>query len=108
MQQDCPPKLKLPISGAVTLKAASLVALSTLVSACGVTSRLEPYKQTDAVIGAGEQVVVLARKNHANHEAEEDFVDCISDALADGKNGIAVHSSTEFEDMMYQIGRAHV
>ena len=101
MQQDCPPKLKLPISGAVTLKAASLVALSTLVSACGVTSRLEPYKQTDAVIGAGEQVVVLARKNHANHEAEEDFVDCISDALADGKNGIAVHSSTEFEDMMY-------
>ncbi len=101
MQQDCPPKLKSPISGAVTLKAASLVALSTLVSACGVTSRLEPYKQTDAVIAAGEQVVVLARKNHANHEAEEDFVDCISDALADGKNGIAVHSSTEFEDMMY-------
>lgn len=101
MQQDCPPRPRSPISGAVPLKAALLVALSALVSACGVTARLEPYKQTDAVIGEGEQVVVLARKNHANHEAEEDFVECISDALADGKKGIAVHSSTDFEDMMY-------
>jgi hypothetical protein len=91
----------LRISGVAASKAASIVVLGALVSACGVTSRLEPYKQTDAVIADGEQVVVLARKNHANREAEADFIECISDALADGKNGIAVHSSTDFEDMMY-------
>jgi hypothetical protein len=101
MQQSYLAQTRLRTSGAAASRAASIVFLGALVSACGVTSRLEPYKQTDAVIGDGEQVVVLARKNHANREAEEDFVDCISDALADGKNGIAVHSSTEFEDMMY-------
>ncbi|HEX9659070.1 MAG TPA: hypothetical protein VGA18_02180, partial [Rhodothermales bacterium] len=62
---------------------------------------MEPYKQTDAVIADGEHVVILARKQHATHETEADFVECISDALAKGSTGLDVHSSTEFEDMMY-------
>ncbi len=78
----------------------TLVTLSFL-SACGVTSRMEPYKQTNVVIGEGDQVVVLARKHHATHEAEEGFVDCISDALARGRDGIDVHSTKEFEDTLY-------
>ncbi|WP_428097399.1 hypothetical protein [Candidatus Rariloculus sp.] len=73
----------------------------SLLAGCGVTSRMEPYKQTDAVIGTGEQVVVLARKHHASHEAEGKFVECISEALARGDHGIEVHSSTLFEDTMY-------
>ncbi|HLF09737.1 MAG TPA: hypothetical protein VJA26_00865 [Gammaproteobacteria bacterium] len=72
-----------------------------LLNACGVTSRMEPYKQTNAVISEGEHVVILARKQHATHEAEADFVECISDALAKGDGGLDVHSSTEFEDRMY-------
>lgn len=81
--------------------AAACLAAASLLSGCGVTSRMEPYKQTNVVISEGEQVVVLARKHHANHEAEGDFVECISDALARGSNGISVHSSTEFENLMY-------
>jgi hypothetical protein len=72
-----------------------------LIGACGVTARLEPYKQTDAVIAEGEHVVVLARKQHSTHEAEEEFVTCLSEGLADGKNGLDVHNSREFEDKMY-------
>lgn len=72
-----------------------------LLCACGITARMEPYKETDAVIAAGEHIVVLARKQHATHEAEEDFVQCISDGLAKGNNGLDVHSSKEFEDKMY-------
>jgi hypothetical protein len=72
-----------------------------LLAACGITARMEPYKQTDAVIADGEQVVVLARKQHATHEAEEDIIECISDGLAKGNEGLAVHSSKEFEDKMY-------
>jgi hypothetical protein len=72
-----------------------------LLCACGITARMEPYKETDAVIAAGEQLVVLARKQHATHEAEEDFVQCISDGLAKGNGGLDVHSSKEFEDKMY-------
>jgi hypothetical protein len=78
-----------------------LALTAPVLAACGVTSRMEPYKQTDAVIGEGEHVVILARKQHATHEAEADFVQCISDALVKGSKGLDVHSSTEFEDMMY-------
>jgi hypothetical protein len=62
---------------------------------------MEPYKQTNSVISEGEQVVVLARKHHATHEAEGEFVECISDALARGGEGLDVHSTTEFEDKLY-------
>jgi hypothetical protein len=72
-----------------------------LLGGCGVTSRMEPYKQTNSVISEGEHVVILARKQHATHEAEEDFVQCISDSLAKGSTGLDVHATKEFEDMMY-------
>jgi hypothetical protein len=72
-----------------------------LVGACGITARMEPYKQTNAVIAEGEHVVVLARKQHSTHETEADFVQCISDGLAKGDDGLDVHASTEFEDKLY-------
>lgn len=77
------------------------LAAAPLLVACGVTSRMEPYKQTNTVISKGEHVVILARKQHATHEAEQEFIDCISDALAKGDSGLDVHSSKEFEDKMY-------
>jgi hypothetical protein len=85
---------------------ARLVFLSALLAApmlvgCSTTARLEPYKQTDAVLQEGEGVVVLARRHHSTHEAEQEFVDCISDALASGKDEIIVHDSTAFEDELY-------
>lgn len=100
MQPHCPPKvgaeLKIP-----TCRWLAVLAVAPLITSCGVTSRLEPYKQTNAVIHDGEQVVVLARKNHPNYEAEAGFVDCISDALAKGDDAIEVHPSKAFEDQMY-------
>ena len=77
------------------------LALASVLSACGVTARMEPYKQTDSVIQDGEQVVILARKHHATHETEAEFIECISDGLSGGSEGLAVHSSTEFEDLLY-------
>ena len=71
------------------------------LSACGVTARMEPYKQTDVVINEGDQVVVLARRHHATHEAEEGFVECISESLARGSNAIDVHPTQDFEDTLY-------
>lgn len=76
-------------------------ALFPLLASCGTTSRIEPYKQTNAVIAEGEHVVILARKQHASHEAEEDFVQCISTALARGDGGLDVHSTKDFEDRLY-------
>ena len=84
------------------MRAAGLaIAALTCLSACGTTSRLEPYKQSNVVISEGEGVVVLARKHHSSHEAEGDFIQCISESLADGSEDITVHNSVEFEDLMY-------
>ena len=83
------------------LRIVAIAAAVPLLGACGITSRIEPYKQTDAVIAEGEHVVILARKQHSTHEAEEEFVQCLSDGLANGKKGLDVHSTKEFEDKMY-------
>jgi hypothetical protein len=89
------------ISAISTQRIGTTVVALAFLSACGVTARMEPYKQTDVVIEEGDQVVVLARKHHATHEAEEGFVECISDSLARGRRGIDVHSTKAFEDILY-------
>ena len=106
MKPQDPPKLAQPklcsfLSRPVSRRCLFAAVVVPLLSACGVTSRMEPYKQTNSVIGDGEHVVILARKQHSTHEAEEDFVQCISDALAKGSGGLDVHSSKEWEDKMY-------
>jgi hypothetical protein len=83
------------------LRLIAIAVAAPLIGACGITARIEPYKQSDAVIAEGEHVVVLARKQHSNHEAEEDFVQCVSDGLAKGDDGLDVHASKEFEDKLY-------
>ncbi len=90
-----------PINIAQTQKLCVGLVLLSFLSACGITARMEPYKQTNSVINEGERVVILARKHHATHETEAEFVDCVSEGLADGRDGLLVHSSTEFEDQLY-------
>ena len=89
------------ISIMMNLKLCLCLVIINGISACGVTARMEPYKQTDSVIADGERVVILARKHHATHEAEVEFVDCISNALANGSEGLDVYSTTDFEDQLY-------
>lgn len=101
MNAHCPSGARPATSGATGPGIALAALLGLSLSACGVTSRMEPYKESDAVIRDGEQVVVLARKHHANHEAEQDFVQCISESLEDSDSEIDVHASKAFEDKMY-------
>ena len=94
-------RLRRSLSNVGRLRLLALAVAVPLIGACGITARIEPYKQSDAVIAEGEHVVVLARKQHSNHEAEEDFVQCVSDGLAKGDDGLDVHASKEFEDKLY-------
>jgi hypothetical protein len=89
------------ISRAHIVRVLAALTLSLPLVSCGVTSRMEPYKRTDAVVNDGDQIVILARKHHAGHEAEAEFVECVADGLARGSEGLDVHSSTEFEDRLY-------
>ena len=99
-QQIAGPKAKQSDFRAVK-RLPGIVLIAALVAGCGVTSRMEPYKQSDVVIGDGERLVVLARKHHSNREAEANFTDCIGDNLASGSNGLDVHPTRDFEDMLY-------
>lgn len=102
MKLPCPPNPGSGTSGSRVRGWALLpLVAAPLLASCGITSRMEPYKQSNAVLNDGEQVVILARKHHANHEAEEDFIQCLSDSLARGQDGLDVHASTAFEDKMY-------
>lgn len=101
MRQHYPLTVDSTIEISAMPKLIAIVVMSMVAAGCGITSRLEPYKQTSAVIQEGEHVVVLARKHHATHETEQEFVQCVSEALADSKHTILVQDSTEFEDMMY-------
>jgi hypothetical protein len=83
------------------LRALVALTLSVPLVSCGVTARMEPYKRTDAVVNAGDKIVILARKQHAGHETEADFVECVADGLAKGAAGLDVHPSAEFEDRLY-------
>lgn len=65
-----------------------------LVTGCSITSRIEPYKSTNSVIQEGERVVILARKHHASYETEEDFIECITGALAGGDDVLDVYPTT--------------
>jgi hypothetical protein len=101
MTLRCRQTIQSRISVVQLQKVCVALVVATIVSACGVTARMEPYKQTSSVIGDGEQIVILARKHHATHETEAEFIECISDGLSDGREGLLVHSSTEFEDKLY-------
>ena len=101
MKLLCHQKPQSQISVVLMLKLCIGLVLISSIGACGVTARMEPYKQTDSVIAEGERVVILARKHHATHEAEAEFVECISNGLANGREGLDVHSTTEFEDRLY-------
>ena len=101
MTLRCRQTIQSRISVVQLQKVCVALVVATIVSACGVTARMEPYKQTSSVIGDGEQIVILARKHHATHETEADFIECISEGLSDGREGLLVHSSTEFEDKLY-------
>ena len=99
MSQHCLQRL----AETTDLRVHALVAAITvsLLTGCSVTSRMEPYKRTTAVISEGEQVVVLARKHHSTHETEAAFVDCVAGALSQGSDGLDVHDTVAFEDQLY-------
>ncbi len=101
MRLRCRQIFRSPINVAQMQKLCVGLVLATFLSGCGVTARIEPYKQTNSVINEGEQVVILARKHHATHEAEAEFIECISEGLAKGRDGLEVHSTTAFEAQLY-------
>ena len=57
----------------------SLLALAALLAGCGSTTVINEYREQPTVseIKKNEAVVILGRRNRADHETEGDFIDCV-------------------------------
>jgi len=64
-------------------------------------ARIEESREMATPIAEGERVVILAKPQIEGAGAEEAFMDCVSDSLDDGRQGVAVHDNNEFVDKMF-------
>ena len=64
-------------------------------------ARIEESREMATPIAKGERVVILAKPQIEGAGAEEDFMDCVSNGLGGGHNGIAVHDNNDFVDKMF-------
>jgi len=76
------------------------VVLLLLLGGCA-TTRVEQSRQTSAVLGAGEAMVILGRATYNDRETEESFTDCLADILSQGSNPIRLVSEDQFKDDLY-------
>ncbi|NKB97998.1 MAG: hypothetical protein GKR90_05810 [Pseudomonadales bacterium] len=94
--------MKTTRSTAHVFLSASIIALTALaVSGC-VTSTVEQVRESATGMSAGDSVVVLGRRNRPSQtQTELDFIDCVSNNMADGSNSVAVITEQDFMDAMF-------
>lgn len=79
---------------------ALLISLAVINSGC-VTSRIEEARHTSTGLAAGDGVVILAQRQNVDHQTEDGFVSCLSDALASASSDIEMHPEQEFMDQLF-------
>ena len=80
----------------VVLASAGLLVLSGCMHA-----RTEESRQLSTPISAAEAIVVLAKPQVEGAPAEDRFMDCLSDHLAQGRKAIKVHGNDAFVDKLF-------
>lgn len=80
----------------------ALLALLAAAASYGcVDATIEEYRAGTSEMISGERVVVLGRRHNNRYETESSFVDCIGDALARGRNALAVVPERQFVDDLF-------
>lgn len=77
-----------------------VVLAGATLSAC-VTSRVEHIKEAETGIAEGESIVIMAKSYHLGNETEAKFIDCVSDAIGRGRDGLRVIPHQEFVDALF-------
>lgn len=78
----------------------ALAAGVMLLQAC-VTSRVENSREGVTGIAGHESVVIMAKSYHLGNETEANYISCIEDALASGKQGLNVIPHKQFVDSLF-------
>lgn len=82
--------------------ASCVIALSAMAMGGCVTSSVEQVRESATGMSADDSVVVLGRRNRPSQtQTELDFIDCVSDNMARGANGVAVIAEQDFMDAMF-------
>jgi hypothetical protein len=81
-------------------RAALLTACSISLAAC-VTSRIEDSRQVGTGLNEGEGIVIMAKSYHLGNETENDFINCVGDAIGRGSSGLRVIPNYEFVDALF-------
>lgn len=79
----------------------TFVCLGAVAAAGCMQARIEESRELATPLAKGERVVVLAKPQIEGSGAEDEFMDCVSDGLGGGRQGIAVHDNNEFVDRMF-------
>ena len=67
-----------------------------------VTSTVQEIRETSTSVSSTDTVVVLGKRDRpSSQETELDFVGCVSDSLASGKNGIRSIPESQFVDQLF-------
>ena len=71
------------------------------LSGC-VTSTVEQVRESATGMSEGDAVVVLGRRNRPSQtQTELDFINCISNNMSSGANGVAVITEQDFMDALF-------
>jgi len=82
--------------------ATRLISVAGLLAVSGcMQMRIEESRELPTHIASDEGVVVLATPQVEGAGTEDGFMDCVGDTLAQGRDGLRVHSNDEFVDAMF-------
>lgn len=76
-----------------------MVAIFT-VSGC-ITSTVQDVRKGGTGIADGEAIVIMGKSYHLGNETEAKYIQCIEDAMAQGREGLRVIPRREFVDSLF-------
>ena len=82
------------------LSAAGCGLLFATLGGC-VTSTIQEVRESPTGLNTEETIVVLGRRHKGGDATEDKFVDCVSERLAKGKDGLGIIGDDEFVDSLF-------
>jgi hypothetical protein len=79
-----------------------LAGMMAIVAFSGcTTSTVQDVRSGGTGIGDGEAIVIMGRSYHLGNETEAKYIQCVEDAMAQGREGLRVIPRNEFVDLLF-------
>ncbi len=83
-----------------TLKLLAGMMAIVAFSGC-TTSTVQDVRRGGTGIGDGEAIVIMGKSYHLGNETEAKYIQCVEDAMAQGRKGLRVIPRNEFVDLLF-------